>query len=372
MNTRSKEQFMVHAIALAERGRGAARPNPCVGAVLVQDDRIVAEGWHTACGQPHAEVEALRDATRKGIDTRKCTLFVTLEPCNHHGKTPPCTRAILDAGIPRVMVGTRDPNRDVAGGGNDVLRQNGVEVKCGILEQECRDLIADFLIWQTSDRPYVTLKLATTLDGKIATRAGHSAWVSGPESRNSVHRLRARMQAVLVGGETFRKDNPSLTCRLDDFSGPHPLAVVVTSTLPHPKDDCFLLVSRPGETIFWTTEKAAGSDTADALRGLGCRVWGLADNEQGLMLDTGLQRLRRETRVLDLLCEGGGRLAMSLLSRGLADELHLFLAMKVLGDQGAASGFSGRTVLSMHDCMPLRRVETRPSGDDLFLRLMPR
>lgn len=372
MNTARKEAFMARAVALAERGRGATRPNPCVGAVLVRDEKIVAEGWHTACGKPHAEVETLADAARKGIDTSVCTLFVTLEPCNHHGRTPPCTRAILNAGIPRVVVGTRDPNAEVEGGGNDFLRQNGVEVECGILEQECRDLIADFLIRQTTDRPYVTLKLAFTLDGKIATRTGHSAWVSGPESREAVHRLRARMQAVLVGGETFRKDNPSLTCRLDNFSGPQPLAVVVTSSLPDPLSECTLLSKRAEETIFWTTEEAAASDTARELRKLGCRVWGLATTDEGLMLDAGLTRLRRETGTLDLLCEGGGGLAMSLLSQGLVDELHMFLAMKVLGDAGGASCFSGRKILSMQDCISFRRTETRASGDDLFLRLMPR
>ena len=372
MNTTRKEQFMALAVALAERGRGAARPNPCVGAVLIRNDEVVARGWHTACGKPHAEVETLADAARKGIDTRECTLFVTLEPCNHHGRTPPCTRAILAAKIPRVIVGTRDPNGAVTGGGNDFLRQNGVEVECGVLEQECRDLIGDFLIWQTTDRPYVTLKLASTLDGKIATRTGHSAWVSGPESREAVHRLRARMQAVLVGGETFRQDNPSLTCRLDGFSGPQPLAVVVTSALPDPQTDCTLLSKRPEETIFWTTKKAAASKTATGLRKLGCRVWGLATAEESLMLDAGLTRLRRETGTLDLLCEGGGRLAMSLVSRGLVDELHMFQAMKVLGDTQGAASFSGREILSMQDCVSFRRVETRPSGDDLFMRLMAR
>jgi diaminohydroxyphosphoribosylaminopyrimidine deaminase/5-amino-6-(5-phosphoribosylamino)uracil reductase len=372
MNRRRKEEFMARAVALAMRGKGTARPNPCVGAVLVRDGEVVAKGWHTACGRPHAEVEALADAARKGIDTRECTLFVTLEPCNHHGKTPPCTRAILNAGIPRVIVGTRDPNAEVEGGGNDFLRRKGVEVECSVLEQECRDLIADFLIWQTTERPCVTLKLASTLDGRIATRTGHSAWVSGPESRKAVHKLRARMQAVLVGGETFRKDNPSLTCRLDDFSGPQPLAVVVTSTLPDPHTRCTLLEKRAGETVFLTTEAAAESDGAQSLRDLGCRVWGLATDDQGLMLEAGLKRLRQETGTLDLLCEGGGRLAMSLLSRNLVDELHLFLAMKILGDTYGAASFAGREVLSMHDCVSFRRVETTPSGEDLFLRLMPR
>lgn len=197
---RDDNGFMDLAIDLAERGRGRTAPNPCVGAVLTRGGAAVAQGWHTACGQPHAEVEALHDAAAKGVDPRQCTLYVTLEPCNHQGRTPPCTRAILEAGVPEVVVGCADPNPAVAGGGADFLRGRGVTVRMGVRERRCRDLIADFLIWQTTSRPYSILKLATTLDGKIATRDGKAAWISGEASRREVHRLRTWCQAVIVGG----------------------------------------------------------------------------------------------------------------------------------------------------------------------------
>ena len=167
------ETFMRAALELAERGRWSTAPNPTVGAVLVQDGRIVAEGWHQVCGQAHAEVNCLRDAREKGVDVSRCTLYVTLEPCNHQGKTPPCTKAILEAGIPRVVVGMPDVNAQAAGGA-EYLRSMGVSVEMGVLEAECRDLVSDFVTWQTTRRPYVILKMASTLDGRIATRAGRS------------------------------------------------------------------------------------------------------------------------------------------------------------------------------------------------------
>ena len=204
---------MARAVELAVRGKGTTAPNPCVGAVLVRDGAVVAEGWHMRCGGPHAEVNCLADAGAKGVDPSACALYVTLEPCNHHGRTPPCTMAVLEAGVPEVVVGAGDPNPKVAGGGAEFLRQRGVRVRQGVLGQACRDLIADFLVWQFTGRTFNTLKMAATLDGRIAARNGHSAWVSGPESREMVHELRARVDAVVVGGGTLRQDNPRLTAR---------------------------------------------------------------------------------------------------------------------------------------------------------------
>jgi diaminohydroxyphosphoribosylaminopyrimidine deaminase/5-amino-6-(5-phosphoribosylamino)uracil reductase len=367
-----KEQCMRRAIDLARQGRGQTAPNPCVGAVIVQDDHIVAWGWHTKCGRPHAEVEALADARAKNIDMSTCTLFVTLEPCNHTGKTPPCTRAILQAAIPRVVIGTMDPNPHVQGGGADFLAKNGVGVEIGILEQECRDLIADFILWQRKERPYSILKLATTLDGKIATRTGHSAWVSGEVSRARVHDLRSWVGAVIVGGETFRQDNPSLTCRKDGFDGPQPMAVIVTRHLPEHPDRFTLLKDRPDQTIFWTTVEEAGSPRGKRLISLGCRLVPLPAHELGLDLHEGFARLYREHGCYHTLCEGGGFLAMSLLKQDLADEIHLFQAMKILGDEQATPCFSGRKISSMKDALSLRLSEASPCGEDLFLRLMPR
>ena len=294
MDQTFKEQCMRTAIKLAMQGKGATAPNPCVGAVVVQDGRIVASGWHTMCGKPHAEVEALADARAKNIDLSACTLFVTLEPCNHTGKTPPCTRAIIQAAIPHVVIGAMDPNPHVEGGGAEFLKKNGVEVETGILEQECTDLIADFTLWQKKERPYSILKLATTLDGKIATRTGHSAWVSGEASRARVHELRSWVGAVIVGGETFRQDNPSLTCRREGFDAPQPLAVIVTSHLPENPENFTLLTQRPEQVVFWTTAEDADSARGKQLAARGCRLVPLAAGESGLDLRQGFEHLYQE------------------------------------------------------------------------------
>lgn len=372
------QAFMRQALEQAGRGMWHAAPNPCVGAVLAQGGRVVAQGWHTACGKPHAEVEALCDARQKGVDPASCTLYVTLEPCNHHGKTPPCTKAILEAGVPEVVVGCLDPNPDVAGGGVAALRQAGVRVTVGVLEPECRDRIADFLIWKGQSRPYVFLKLAATLDGRIATREGHSRWISGSESRARVHELRSRVQAVLVGGETLRQDDPQLTCRQQrggDLAAQErqPLAVVLTSQLPQTGDQAPCLVAqRAGQTIFLTGREQAASPEAQALRDCGCRVWGLSPAPGGgLDLTEGLRALYSEGNCHYVLCEGGGGLGLSLLEAGLADEFLLFLAPKVLGDAQARPLFQGRSPMRMDEALGLRLTGLEQTGDDVLLTLRP-
>ncbi len=366
---------MTLAVELARRGRATTAPNPCVGALLAQGGQVLAKGWHTACGRPHAEVECLADARQKGVDPARCELYVTLEPCNHHGRTPPCTEAVLAAGIRRVFVGAADPNTAVAGGGIQRLREAGVEVVEGVAGQACQDLIADFRVWNETDRPYVHCKLAATLDGRIATRTGHSQWISGPESRAHAHALRADCGAVMVGGETFRADDPQLTARPGDSTPERqPLAVVVTSRLPKADEHFRLLRERPGETIFWTTAEAAESEAAGALCELGCAVWGLepaSDGQGGLDLASGLTRLRAERQVWRVLCEGGGRLALSLLDAGRMDEFWLFIAPKILGDEAARPLFAGRAPQTMDQALDLRVAQTSRHGDDVLLVLRP-
>jgi len=367
--------FMDQAIRLAEHGRGRTAPNPCVGAVLAHGGLVAAEGFHSACGQPHAEIEALRHARTQGVNPAECVLYVTLEPCNHQGKTPPCTRAILEAGIREVVIGCADPN-PVAGGGADVLRQHGVTVRMGVREEQCRDLIADFLVWQTTKRPFSILKLATTLDGKIAARDGQAAWITGEASRREVHHLRSWCGAVIVGGGTLRSDNPFLTCRLPDYDGPQPLAVVVTRALPDPAQNFHLLTERAGHTIFWTGLEESHSVRATRLTNLGAAVWGLPDWNKDhlgrLDLNAGLGLLRRDRNCHYTLTEGGGHLAASMQEQGLVDELRIFQAMKVLGDEQAPSAFAGRPAVSMGDCWNFRLVEQTFFETDLYLRLRPK
>lgn len=359
---------MRRAIACAKRGRRHTAPNPTVGAVLVHDGRIVAEGWHRKFGGLHAERECLADARAKGVDPAQCAMFVTLEPCTHHGKTPPCSDAILEAGIRTLFVGALDPN-PIAKGGAALLREHGLDVHTGIETRACEDLIADFRTWQTTDHPYVILKMAATIDGKIATRTGHSQWVSGPESRRAVHELRSRVDAVIVGGGTFREDNPSLDVRLDDAPEGlrQPLAVVVTRTLPADPEKFSLTTRRASETIFWTTEAAAASSAADDLRARGARVWGLPTDDSGINVDAGLVRLRSEARCLRVLCEGGGGLALSFLASDRIDEFRLFLAPKILGDAEARHLFTGRSPQTMDEAITLRTAESRPCGADTLI-----
>jgi diaminohydroxyphosphoribosylaminopyrimidine deaminase/5-amino-6-(5-phosphoribosylamino)uracil reductase len=371
---------MRRAAELALRGRGAAAPNPCVGAVLVREGVIVAEGWHKAFGGPHAEVECLADARAKGVNPAECTLFVTLEPCNHQGKTPPCTKAVLAAGIKRVVVGCGDPNPDVAGGGVEALRAAGVDVIVGVEEALCRDLIDEFVLWKTSPRTFNVLKMASTLDGKIAARGGRPQAVSGPMSQQDVHRLRSQVQAVIVGGNTFYGDNPQLTCRLEGEPLPagfrQPFAVIVTGKLPKAYSTFNILRQRPQDAIFWTTEYSAKTPLADELRERGTRIWGLPElpgaADDRLDFAPGFARLREELGCHRTLCEGGGHLGLSLCRQGLVDEFVLYLAPRVLGDDKGKSLFAGEAVQSMDQALPFRLAHAVSCGEDLKLTYKPR
>ena len=378
------EFAMREAIALALKGRFGAAPNPCVGAVLMRDGLIVASGFHQRYGEAHAEINALNDAVSKGVNPEDCTLIVTLEPCNHYGKTPPCVDAILAAGIRRVVIGSLDPTAN-ASGGSQRLRDNGVEVFSGVLQCECDDLITEFVTWQATDLPYTILKLASTLDGRIATRTGHSRWISCAETRRLVHTVRRHAGALLVGGNTFYHDDPQLTCRPEADDPPverQPLAVVVTSRLPSPDMQNRLLQERPTETIFWTTVAAAASPKAEALRKKGVRVLGLSplsrtDNASPgairaeLDLREGLVSLRKDHGCLYVMCEGGGRLGLSLLEKNLAGELHLHLAPRILADNEATPLFTGLSPLQIDEGVSLRILAARICGEDLIVTFRP-
>ena len=378
------EQVMLEAVALARRYRFMTAPNPNVGAVLVREGVIVARGAHKAAGLPHAEREALADAAARGIDPAGCTLVVTLEPCLHHGRTPPCTEAILAAGIRHVVIGAMDPT-SLAGGGAELLRQHGVHVETGVALEECLELIRDFLTWQNSPYPFTTLKLAATLDGRIATRTGHARWISCPEARRQVHALRRVSDAVLVGGNTFYQDNPGLDYRPepgDPAAEKQPLAVVASSRLPDAHQDMILLKKRPEQLVFWTTVASAASPKAERLRKAGARVYGLQSKpgpvdakghamRAELDLAEGLRLLRHDLECRYVLCEGGGRLGLSLLTGGLAQELHLHLSPRILGDNQAIPLFDGLSPLQLDEGLRLRLLETRRCGSDLLITLGP-
>jgi len=362
----SDETFMARAVELALRGRDRTAPNPSVGAVMVQDGLIVAEGYHKFCGGLHAERECIADAIKKNVDMSRCTLFVTLEPCNHYGKTPPCTEGILEAGIRHVVVGTRDPNPKAAGG-LEYLESKGVKVEHGILEELCKDLISDFLCWQFTDRAYSILKLACTVDGKIAGAAGAQEAVSCPESFTDVQRLRSYVGAVIVGGNTLREDNPSLNCRLDQLPEgfKQPKAVVVTNNLPENHEDYTLTTTRAADTIFWTSEEQGMSKTADSLKSKGIEIITLPRNGKGLILESGFKILREKHGTLRTLCEGGGKLACSLAEQKLVDEFVMYQAPKILGNTDGRSNFAGSGNQLISEAMDLRISRVEKSGRDL-------
>lgn len=367
---------MAEAIRLAKKGRFKTCPNPTVGAVLIRDNEIVARGWHKGFGLAHAEVDCLNDALARGVDTRGATMVVTLEPCRHHGKTPPCTDALIDAGISRLVYGADDPNPEARGGAH-ILADAGIEVIGHVLEQDCRDLIADFVIWQTTDRPYIILKLASTLDGRIATRTGHSRWISDEESRKAVHRLRAGIAlahgASLIGGGTFRADDPELSSRDSELHPERqPLACIITSRLPKADADFKLLKQRPQETIFFASPAAAASTTAEALRKRGCRVIAIGRSIHGGPDYTAMfNTLREELGCPYVLCEGGGQLALSLLEAGFVDEFHLYLAPLILGDNDAKPLFDGRAPLSLDEALEMRICTVEADARDICLVLRP-
>jgi len=320
--------FMRRALELGRRGLGRTSPNPAVGAVVVRAGKVVGEGFHRRAGGPHAEVEALR---RAGTKARGATLYCTLEPCSHQGRTPPCAPAVAAAGIARVVVGTIDPNPRVRGRGMRLLRRGGVETTIGTEEESCRELLRFFAHHQRHGRPFVRLKLAASLDGRIAAAGGSARWITGPAARALVHRWRDEMDAVLVGSGTALADDPALTCRRR--GGRDPLRIVLDGRLRLPPTARLL---REGDSPVWVVT-GTGYDRRRAARleRAGARVVAVARRRGRLDVGALLDRLG-EDGVLSLLVEGGGEVAAGLLSGGHVDEICLFSAPILLGGDGFA------------------------------------
>ena len=322
---------MRRALRLAERGRGRVNPNPMVGAVIVRSGRVVGEGWHCVLGKPHAEAMALEQA---GTRARGATLYVTLEPCAHEGRTPPCTEALIRSGIRRCVVATRDPHRIVNGRGLRRLRAAGVRVEVGVLSQEVKRLIAGYLLTHTHGRPRVTLKLATSLDGRIApaggfARHGSRRWLTGSVARHEAHRLRALADAVVIGSGTARADDPRLTARA--VAAPRqPLRVVCDTRLTLPRQ---LRLLRRGRGTVVACGRSAPARRRRELEARGIEVWPLPATAGGVSPRALLRRLAR-AGCHEVLLEGGAALAASWLRAGVIDRIALFVAPRVLGAGG--------------------------------------
>jgi len=358
------EKYMRLALRLAKKGMGRTSPNPLVGAVVVKGKTIVGRGYHHRAGEPHAEVLALRQAGRKG---RGATLYLNLEPCAHFGRTPPCTQAILAASIRRVVAGMKDPNPVVSGRGIRQLRRGGVTVDVGILREECRELNGPFSKFITTGKPFVTLKAAISLDGKVATRSGDSRWVSSQASRNYVHRLRQAMDAVMVGIGTVLKDDPLLTVRLPGGKKPHqPLRVVVDSRLRIPLHSQLVRTAGLYPTLIATT-RAASSSRRKWLAQANVEILILENDAQGHVSLKALMKELARRSVVSVLLEGGSTLTASAVREEVVDRLLFFLAPKIIGGERAPGVVGGEGILRLKDAKPVKILKVRRMGPDFLI-----
>ena len=357
-STEVVEVWMRQALELARRGRGAVEPNPMVGALVVREGQAVGEGWHRQFGGPHAEVEALRSA---GERARGATIYVTLEPCCHQGKTAPCTRALVEAGVARVVVACRDPFPPVASGGVPELEAADVAVEVGLLHRQAQQLNAPYFKLRATGRPFVTAKWAMTLDGKVATRTGDSRWVSSEAARERVHELRARSDAVLVGIGTALTDDPLLTCRAPATRTL--TRIVLDSGARLPLESRLVQTTNEAPLLVATAEGAA-ADRIRSLQERGAEVLVLPASDAGVSLKALLDELGRR-QMTNLLVEGGPTVLADLFERKLVDEVVVYIAPKVVGGRAAPGAVAGEGVASMAEALRLDVRSIEQVGEDL-------
>lgn len=353
------QDYMARALMLARNGMGWTSPNPMVGAVIVKGGRIIGEGWHRRCGGLHAEREALA-ACRE--DPAGATIYVTLEPCCHQGRQPPCTQALLDAGISRVVVGAGDPNPLVAGKGISLLRQHGITVDEHILEKECTDLNQVFFHFIRTGRPFVVMKYAMTLDGKIAAHTGASKWITGEAARNHVHRQRHRYSTIMAGVGTVLADDPLLTCRME--GGKNPVRIICDSRLRTPLSSQIVKTARDVPTILATCNR----DMQDArpFQDAGCTVLVLPPLEGHVDLQVLMEELGKR-QIDSILLEGGGTLNWAALKAGIVNKILAYIAPKLLGGKDAKSPVEGEGFPSPNEAAMLANSAVTRLGEDLLL-----
>lgn len=355
MATDADRAMMQRCLELARCALGRTAPNPMVGSVIVQNGEIVGEGFHPGAGKPHAEVFALRAA---GDRAREATLYVNLEPCNHYGRTPPCSEAVIAAGVAKVVVGMVDPNPLVAGGGIARLKAAGIEVVVGIEEADCRQLNEAFIYRILYQRPFGILKYAMTLDGKIATTSGHSAWITNQQARQEVHQLRSACDAIIVGGNTVRRDNPHLTSRMAEAA--HPLRVVLSRTLDLPTE-AYLWQTEKVPTLV-LTEEGCDRDFQQILRHKGVEVVELSP-----LTPSKVMVYLYDRGFLSVLWECGGTLAARAIAEGSVQKILAFIAPKIIGGSTAPTPVGDLGLTNMTEAISLERVRWRTVGDDCLL-----
>lgn len=354
------ETWMRLALQLAEATRGQTSPNPMVGAVAVKNGQVIGTGAHLKAGTPHAEVHALNMA---GENARDCTLYVTLEPCNHFGRTPPCTRRIIEAGVKRVVIGSADPDEKVSGQGIEYLRQAGVEVMTDVLKKECLLLNEAYFHHRKTKKPFVTLKMATTLDGKIATRTGDSRWVTGENARAHVHELRKQSDAILVGVGTVLADDPQLTVRIGGETLRQPVRIVLDSKLQTPSHAQLVRTDVAPTWIFTTS--ACDQDKKEKLLAQGVNVI-LTNSRKQVDLEEVLAYLG-EQGILSLFVEGGSKINASFLRGNHVQKVMAYIAPKLLGGANSKNAIAGADPDYMAQAVQLSRTRLERIGDDYLL-----
>ncbi len=351
--------YMQRAIELAKKGAGFVNPNPMVGAVIVKNGKVIGEGYHEKYGQLHAERNALKNCSES---PKGATMYVTLEPCCHYGKTPPCTEAIIESGISKVVVGTLDVNPVVAGKGAKILAEYGIKVEVGLLEKECRNLNRVFNKYMSTGLPYVVMKYAMTADGKIATTNGESKWITGEDARNNVHRLRKNLSGIMVGVSTVIADNPSLDCRLEEPSN-NPIRIICDSHLRTPMDSNVVKSAKTNQTIIATSSDDVARVAEYEKRG--CKVLRVAQGENGVDLKSLMKKLG-DMGVDSILLEGGGTINYSALESKIVDEIHIHMAPKIFGGS-SKSPVEGIGIKDINDAIKLNPINTTWAGEDLII-----
>lgn len=346
------------ACRLARKAAGRTSPNPMVGAVLVRGGKIIATGFHRIAGADHAEIVALK---RAGAKAKGSTLYINLEPCSHYGRTPPCSRALIHAGIKEVVAGMKDPNPLVGGKGFRKLKRAGINVRVGLLEQECRTLNEAFIKYITRQLPFVTLKLAASLDGKIATMTGDARWISSEDSRRMVHQLRNEVDAVVTGVRTVIADDPQLTCRIP--YGRNPWRVILDSRLRIPLSA--KLLRQPDSRSIIVTSERSSQQKARAIESLGAQVWRI-NLRQGRIPWTAILRKLAAKGVLNVMIEGGATTSAWALRERAVDKILFFYAPMILGGDGRVM-IDALGVKRVRQAIPVQRTRVRPSGTDTLV-----
>ena len=359
-----KEEYMRRALELARKGEGHTSPNPMVGCVVVKDGRIISEGYHEKYGEFHAERNAL---TRCTEDTAGADLYVTLEPCCHQGKTPPCTDIIIEKKIARVFVGSMDSNPLVAGKGVQILRDHGIYVETGILDAECRKLNEVFYHYIATKTPFVVMKYAMTLDGKFACATGDSKWVTGEIARTQVHRMRGRYRGIMVGIGTVLADDPMLNCRVE--GGVDPVRIICDSNLHIPTESQIVKTASDIETIVACSQEALESERKQEkirrLKEAGIQIIG-TEGAHGVNLVELMKKLGGQN-IDSILLEGGGTLNASALEDGIVNKVYAYIAGKLIGGMNARSPVEGMGIDRMADAITLQNVEIEKLGDDFCI-----